>query len=366
MATAKSREKQKNERVYYQKHLKNERVFQQNDKFHAGTKVMITKRLFDTYQGKAVHLYTLANEEMQVGVLDFGGILNFIRLKTDKGGKNILVGYDNVRSYIDSHSYCGATVGRVSNRIAGAKFTLDGREYKVSANENGNCLHGGAEGFDKRFYDAEEKDDTLVLSLTSADGDMGFPAELKFTVEFTLSGRELFIKYTGVSDGTTLFAPTCHAYFNLNDGGEAMDTFLQINAESYTPADERLIPLGTVEPVKGTPLDFTQPKRIGEDYAKLGGKTYDHNFCLSGNRAATVYSPLSDITLNVYTDMPGLQLYVGCSAVDGHGGGYGFCLEPQFYPNAVNVQGFETPILRANTPTEHYVKYRFGFHSMKN
>lgn len=322
---------------------------------------MITKTQFDKYNGKKVYLYTLVNEEIEVGVLDFGGILNFIKLKTDKGEKNILVGYDNVQSYIDSRSYCGTSVGRVANRIAGAKFTLDGKEYKVSANENGNCLHGGTEGFDKRFYQAEEKGDTLVLSLTSADGDMGFPAELRFKVAFCLNGSQLTITYTGESDGTTLFAPTCHAYYNLNGGGEVMDTLMKINAEYYTPVDEQLIPLGTVEPVKGTPLDFTALKRIGEDYAKLGGKTYDHNFCLNGNHAATVHSLASDITMDVYTDMPGLQLYVGCPAMDGHGGGYGFCLEPQFYPNAVNVQDFETPFLRANTPAEHYVKLSFGF-----
>lgn len=325
---------------------------------------MIIKRLFDNYKGKNVYLYTLRSKEMQVGVLDFGGILNSIKLKTDKGEKNILVGYDNVQSYIDSHSYCGTTVGRVANRIAGAKFTLDGKEYRVSANENGNCLHGGAEGFDKRFYETEINGDTLVLSLTSVDGDMGFPAELKFKVAFTLSGRELFIKYTGASDGTTLFAPTCHAYFNLNGGGEVMDTLLQIHADRYTPVDGQLIPFGTVESVKSTPLDFTQSKRIGEDYARLGGKTYDHNFCLNGSHAANVHSLASDITMNVYTDMPGLQLYVGCPAMDGHGGGYGFCLEPQYFPNAVNVQDFETPILRANTPTEHYVKYCFDFQAM--
>lgn len=324
---------------------------------------MITRTLFDTYHGEAVHLYTLANEEMQVGVLDFGGILNFIKLKTDKGEKNILVGYDNVQSYLDSCSYCGTTVGRVANRIAGAKFTLNGKEWHISPNENGNCLHGGAEGYDKKFYGTEISGDTLTLSLTSADGDMGFPGTLRFKAEFRLSGRELFIKYTGVSDQTTLFSPTCHAYFNLNGGGQVMDTLLQIHADGYTPVDGALIPLGTIESVKGTPLDFTALKRIGEDYTKLGGKTYDVNFCLSGNHAATVHSLASDITMNVYTDMPGVQLYVGCPAINESGGGYGFCLEPQYFPNAVNVKDFETPILRGNTPTEHYVKYRFGFHS---
>lgn len=326
---------------------------------------MITKTLFDNYNGKDVHLYTLSNDEISVGVLDFGATLNFIKLKTYGGEKNILVGYDCVQGYLDSHSYCGTMVGRVANRIAGAKFILDGKEHKVSANENGNCLHGGVEGFDKRFYDAEVNGDTLVLSLTSPDGDMGFPAELKFKEEFTLNGRELLIKYTAVSDKTTLFAPTCHAYFNLNGGGEVMQTLLQINADNYTPADGQLIPLGTVENVKDTPLDFTKLKPIGEDYDKLGGKTYDHNFCLNGSHVATAQSLKSNITVDVYTDMPGVQLYVGCPAVTKHGGGYGFCLEPQFYPNAINVEKFLSPVLAANIPTEHFVKYHFGFLSQK-
>lgn len=326
---------------------------------------MITKTLFDNFGGKDVHLYTLSNDEISVGVLDFGATLNFIKLKTYGGEKNILVCYDCVRGYVDSHSYCGTTVGRVANRIAGAKFVLDGKECHISANEGKNCLHGGVEGFDKRLYTAEVMGDTLVLSLTSADGDMGFPAGLKFTVAFTLNGRELLIKYTAVSDGTTLFAPTCHAYFNLNGGDEVMDTLLQINADGYTPVDEQLIPLGTVESVKGTPLDFTKLKPIGQDYKKLGGKTYDHNFCLNGNHVATVQSLKSNITMDVYTDMPGVQLYVGCPAQTEHGGGYGFCLEPQFYPNAINVEKFLSPVIAANTPAEHYVKYHFGFLSAK-
>ncbi|MDE6373058.1 MAG: hypothetical protein K2L72_01010, partial [Clostridia bacterium] len=202
---------------------------------------MITKTLFDNYNGKNVYLYTLLNESMKVGVLDFGATLNFIKKRTNGGERNILIGYDCVRGYLNSSSYCGTTVGRVANRIAGAKFTIDGKEYKVSANEGETCLHGGVVGFDKRFYAAETDGDTLKLSLTSDDGDMGFPAELEFTVEFTLSGNELLISYTGVSDGKTLFAPTCHAYFNMNGAGEVMENLLKINADNYTPVDEKLI-----------------------------------------------------------------------------------------------------------------------------
>ncbi len=286
---------------------------------------MITKTLFDNYNGKAVHLYTISNDEMSVGVLDFGGILNFIKIKTPKGEKNILVGYDCVQGYLSSHSYCGSTVGRVANRIAGAKFTLDGKEWHISPNENGNCLHGGEQGFDKRFYEAETDGDTLTLSLVSKDGDMGFPGNLHFKAEFTLEGRSLTIKYYGISDKTTLFSPTCHAYFNMNGGGEVMGNLLKINA-----------------------------------YVKLGGKTYDHNFCLNNSRAVTAVGEKSGIKMEMQTDLPGLQLYVGKpAAYNGKGGGCGFCLEPQYYPNAVNVEGFETPILKENEEKHHYINLLF-------
>ncbi len=325
---------------------------------------MITKTLFDNYNGKEVYLYTLSNGEIKAGVLDFGATLNFIKLNTADGEKNILVGYDCVQGYINSGSYCGTTVGRVANRIAGASFTLNGKNYKVSANEGETCLHGGIEGFDKRFFDAEVNGDTLALSLVSPDGDMGFPAQLKFRVEFTLNGKELLMVYTAVSDGTTLFAPTCHAYFNMNGGGEVTGNLLQINADNYTPVDDNLIPFGTVESVKGTPLDFTSPKRVGEDLKGLGGKTYDHNFCLKGSHVATAKGEKSGIAMDVYSDMPGVQFYLGKpAAFNGIGGGCGFCLEPQFYPNSINVEGFESPIIYKDETKKHYVKLLFGLNS---
>ena len=323
---------------------------------------MISKSLFDIYKGREVSLYTIENAFIKVGVLDFGATLNFIKLNTPNGEKNVLIGYDCVEGYLNSKAYVGATVGRVANRIAGAKFTLGNKEWHISANEGDNCLHGGEEGFDKRFYDVEVNGDNLALSLTSPDGDMGFSGELKFKVEFALSGRELTIKYSGESDKDTLFAPTCHAYFNLNGEGEVMGNLVKINAQSYTPTDENLIPVGTVESVKGTPLDFTLLKPIGADYAKLGGKTYDHNFCLSGNPSAIAQGDKSNISVEMSTDFPGLQLYVGNpKPYNGKGGGCSFCLEPQFYPNAVNVEGFETPLLKANTKKTYTVRYKFEY-----
>ena len=323
---------------------------------------MITKTLFDTYQGKAVHLYTIGNDEMKVGVLDFGGILNFIKLNTPKGEVNVLIGYDRVEGYINSRAYVAATVGRVANRIAGAKFSLNGKEYRVSANERGNCLHGGKEGFDKRFYRAETKEDTLILSLISPDGDMGFPGTLTFSAEFSVKGKTLAITYRGISDRDTVFSPTCHAYFNMNGEGDVMGNLLTINAQEYTPVDETLIPLGENRSVSGTPLDFRTEKPIGRDYGALGGKTYDHNFCLSGSPAATARGEKSGVAMQMETDLPGVQLYVGRPAPQGgSGGGWGVCLEPQFFPNAVNVADFETPYLPANEEKTYTVRYTFGF-----
>lgn len=317
---------------------------------------MITKTLFDNYGGRDVYLYILDNGKIKVGVTDFGGILNFIEVD----GVNVLVGFDKIESYINSHSYCGVTVGRVANRISNSRFTLGGKEYSVTPNEGTTCLHGGVKGFDKRFFDVKVDGEKLVLSLVSEDGDMGFPGKLCFTAVFCLEGKGIKITYTGVSDKDTLFSPTCHAYFNLNGGGSVMDTVLKINADGYTPIDDILIPLGNVESVEGTPLDFRAGKRIGEDYAGLGGKTYDHNFCLNGGDAVEAKGDRSGITLKAVTDLPGIQLYVGAPAAqNGQGGGPGFCLEPQFYPDAVNCGKFETPLLKANTPATHFVIYKF-------
>ena len=325
---------------------------------------MITKSLFDNYKGKDVFLYTLENKDVKVGVLDYGGIINFIKLNTHKGEKNICVGYKSVAAY-EGRGYCGSTVGRVANRIANSKFTLNGKEYSLCANENGNCLHGGPQGFDKKFYNAEVDGETLTLSLVSPDGDMGFPGELKFKVEFTLNGREFTVKFHGVSDKDTLFSPTNHSYFNLNGGGEVKDILLKINAEGYTPTDDALIPTGKVESVKDTPYDFTVLKPIGEDIDKVGKiGTYDVNFALNGTNAIVAQSLSSGITMNVITDMPGVQLYVGRPSEEKNGeGGYGFCLEPQFFPNAVNEKGFETPFLKAGEEAVYTVRYQFGFHS---
>ena len=330
---------------------------------------MIEKKLFDTYQDREVYIYELANDKLKVGITDFGGAIQYLKVKTPKGYTDVCLGFDNVKDYLESGIYCGATIGRVANRIAKAKFSLNGKEYLLSANDNGNSLHGGELGFDKRFFNSAIIDDKLELSLLSPDGDMGYPGNLKLKVEFKMLDSGLEIKYTAESNEDTLWNPTCHTYFNLNGSGKIYDDILNINSSKYMPVDCNLIPTNEVSTVENTPFDFTKFKLIGKDIfsdnmqLKLAGG-YDHNFVLNSEHAATAIGK-SGIRLDVYTDMPGLQFYSG-SFVKGNGKNGelfphdGFCLEPQYFPNAVNVSKFKTPLLKAGKIKRHYIRYLFS------
>lgn len=321
---------------------------------------MISCTIFDRYEGRDAHLYTLENEFVKVGVLDFGGIINFIKLKTPKGEKNIILGYNSISGYLKSKAYCGATVGRVANRIEKGRFALSGKTYNLSRNDGENCLHGGDIGFDRKFYTVNIEGDSLILSLESPSGDMGFPANLKFEVKFTLEGRKLSVKYCGESDEDTLFSPTCHIYFSLDK--EVNDTLLKLNADGFTPADGRLIPTGEVRAVKGTGYDFTEFKSIGEGLSQLNGGIFDTNFVLNGNFVGEAKSADGGISVKVNADMPGVQFYVGdCKSDNENEGGRGFCLEPQYFPNAVNIAGFKTPLLPARKKTTYSITYEFDF-----
>ena len=330
---------------------------------------MITKRLFD--KSKNVWLYELANDKLKVGVTDFGGAIQYVKISTHVGEKDLCLGFDNVKDYAESGTYCGVTVGRVANRIKDARFTLNGRTYHLTANEGNNHLHGGIVGFDKRFFVVETNNDVLKLSLISPDGEEGYPGELHFCVEFELNGNALEIRYSAevVGNVSTLWNPTCHTYFNLNGVGDVLNHKLSINASRFTPVDSELIPTGELLEVVNTPFDFTGLKAIGRDInadceqLKLAGG-YDHNYVLNGEHAATAVGDVSGIRLDVYTDMPGLQFYSG-NAIKGNGASgkllprQGFCLEPQYFPNAVNVAQFDSPVIKPNEKKQHYIKYVF-------
>lgn len=333
---------------------------------------MIDKTLFDNYNGQNVFMYILRNEDIEVGITDYGAAIQYLLIRTEKGWVDVCLGYPTIQERIHSGTYCGATIGRVANRIKGASFFLNGVRYRLPANDGKNCNHGGTEGFDKRFFHAERCGDILRLTLLSRDGDQGFPGSLSLCVEFSLNAGSLQIDYAAVSDRDTFWSPTCHAYFNLNGegSGNVLDHELQIFADDMTLADREHIPTGGIAKTAGTPFDFTFPKAIGKDIGVeeeqlLWAGGYDHNFVLKDSHAASVFGTRSGIRMEVYTDLPGLQFYSG-NGLGGKGkrGEYrphdGFCLEPQFFPDAVHLPGFAVPSLKANSPERHFIRYVFN------
>ena len=274
-----------------------------------------------TADGTPVERYTLTNGKITAKVMTYGGILTDL-IVPDRDGKpsDVVLGFDTLEGYTKGHPFFGATVGRYANRIAGGKFTLDGKDYKLAVNNGPNSLHGGTKGFDKSVWKVEKSSDSsLTLSHTSPDGDEGYPGKLDLTVTFTVTKDDaLRIDYTAKTDKSTVLNLTNHSYFNLGGpaSGAIDDHVLEVEADSYTLVDDTLIPTGKIAPVRGTPLDFTKPVAIGSRYSELTAepKGYDHNFVLRGHGeltalAARVIDPKSGRIMEVYTTEPGVQLY---------------------------------------------------------
>ena len=331
---------------------------------------MVDKVYYDKYEGRDSFMYVLHGDGIEVGLTDFGAALQYVKVKIKREVRDICLGYSSVAQRAASGSYSGSTIGRVANRIGRSRFSLAGKTYNVSANDGDNCNHGGKTGFDKLFFELTNEN-PLTMSLVSEDGDMGFPGRLELKVEFTLEGKEFKVRFEAESDTDTVWAPTFHPYFNLSGASSALDSLLWINAEKFTPLDKQHIATGEIRSVKGTPFDFTSFKPINRDIdsddiqlMEAGG--YDHNFVLNGCHAATACSPEGDLRLDIYTDMPGLQLYTGnylkgMGKTGKHLTRGGFCLEPQWFPNAVNIEHFATPILTAGEKRSQYILYKFDF-----
>lgn len=317
------------------------------------------RELFGKVDGKEVYRYELSGENVTAYVLDFGATLQ--SLYAD--GINVVQSFETAMDYKTRGGYVCGAIGRVSNRIAKARFSLNGKTYQLTKNEGENQLHGGFNGFHHKFYEATEIENGVQMTCTSFDGEDGYPGNMTFTVKFTVKGRMLNIEYSATSDKDTLFAPTHHFYFNLNGPvGYANSNRLAIYADGYTPVDKELIPLGYVKDVKGTPFDFRQMKQIAGEKTEIG--IYDHCFMLNGEHAATMVGDKSGLKMEVYTDMPAMQMYTGAGGkntekkekIADRGG---VALEPQFAPNAVNMTGFKTPIIKANEIIEHYIRLEF-------
>jgi aldose 1-epimerase len=338
---------------------------------------------FGKADGQPVELYTLTNAKgMKAQVMTYGATLVGLWVP-DRDGKlaDVVLGFDDLQGYLKLHPFFGSTVGRVANRIAKGKFTLDGREYKLFVNNGPNTLHGGKKGFDKQNWLVEQPKGgrTLVrLRYVSPDGEEGYPGTLSASVTYTLTDdNELRLDYEATCDKATPVNLTNHSYFNLagQGTGTILNHELTLEADKYTPPDDTLIPTGKIEPVAGTPLDFTKPHAIGERLDQLKGdpRGYDHNFVLnSGGKklapAARVREPKTGRVMEVLTTEPGIQFYTGNfldGSVKGKGGvAYpkhaGLCLETQHFPDSVNHSNFPSTILRPGEVYRSTTIYKFS------
>ena len=348
---------------------------------------MVTQRTFGTLpSGEEVQIYHLENKSGAFAeVLQFGAILVKLCVP-DRDGRltDVVLGYDDLAGYEVNGCFFGATIGRSGNRIAQSRFTLDGKEIVLTPNEGANNLHSGPDGFEKKMWTASEISEdknAVTFSRISPDGENGFPGEFNVSVTYEMTEEnELRIVYGGVCDQTTIANMTNHSYFNLagEGSGSAMDQYLTIHAEQYTPVGEGSIPLGENAAVEGTPMDFRKAHKIGDeieaDFEQLritGG--YDHNYVTDGYNKASIreiaeaWSEKTGIQMNVLTDCPCVQFYAA-NFVDKEHGKNGhvynkreaFCLETQVEPNAVNVENFHSPILEAGERYYSETIYRFS------
>jgi len=331
--------------------------------------------------GTQVDEYTLTNSHgLKVKIITYGGIITAIETP-DRNGQftNIILHRDSLADYLAGHPYFGCLVGRYANRIAKGRFAIDGVEYTLACNDGQNHLHGGEKGFDKYVWQAEpvEGEDFVGVRLThtSPDGDEGYPGTLNVTVVYTLTENdELKIDYTATTDKPTHVNLTNHAYWNLAGAGsgDVLDHRLMLNADKYLPVDDGLIPLGEPEPVKDTPMDFTQPVAIGARIDQVEGG-YDHCYVLNKAQpgelslAARVVEPTSGRTLEIYTTQPGIQFYSG-NFLDGSVSGsgveyekhYGFCLETQHFPDSPNKPDYPSTLLKPGETYHEVTIHKFG------
>ncbi|XP_041803402.1 aldose 1-epimerase [Chelmon rostratus] len=325
----------------------------------------------------AVDLWVLQSPQVRVEVLTLGAIIRSVYSR-DKDGQieDIVLGYDDLEGYLSDKRYLGAVVGRVANRIARGHFVVEGKEYQLDINNGPNALHGGLWGFNKAIWLATAVEGGVQLSLTSPDGDQGYPGEVQVSVSYTLQEETLTAEYQARSTKTTPINLTNHSYFNLAGQGSAdiYDHEVSISAESYLPVDDTSIPKGETKGVEGTPFDLRKPVLIGRQLQEVPSPGFDHNFCLSSpgaawteRHAARVCHPASGRVLEVSTSQPGVQFYTA-NFLDGSMTGKGgaryqkhssFCLETQNWPDAVNQASFPDCLLRPGEDYRHITRFTF-------
>lgn len=333
-------------------------------------KAGVTESVFGrTTDGRQVRIYTLTNAHgLRAKVMEYGAILVSLEVPDREGElADVVLGFDELAPYLRGHPLFGSTVGRYANRIANARFRLDGVEHRITANAGKNHIHGGGDKrFDKVVWTGRsfERQSEVGVRFThlSLDGEEGFPGDLDCAVTYTLTNKnELKIDYRATTDKATVVNVTNHSYFNLAGAGhgDVLDHELTIHAPWYTPAGEGLIPTGEIHTVAGTPLDFTTPRKIGARITELTDtRGYDHNYVLAGSYgaltlAARVCEPTTGRVMEAWTTEPGMQLYTanGMRGIKGKNGQvynrhYGFCLETQHFPDSPNKPHFPSTVLR--------------------
>ncbi len=354
----------------------------------SASKPGVQSQPFGTQGGRPVNLYTLTNSHgVEIKAMNYGGIILSIKVPDRKGEfADIVLGHETLEGYIPNPPFLGAIVGRYANRIANGTFTLDGKTYNLPKNDGPNTLHGGIDKtFNKVVWDGEPLKGKPGVAFTylSKDGEEGFPGNLKVKVTYTLTdANELVIDYEATTDKATPVNLSQHSYFNLAGEGtsDILNHEVMINADRFTPVDKNLIPTGELRPVKGTPMDFTTPTRVGaridDNYEQLIlGHGYDHNWVInrrSGDNglvlAARVYEPTSGRVLEVSTTQPGVQFYTG-NFLDGTVTGkhghvykrrYGLCLETQHFPDSPNHPDFPTTILKPGETFHQKTVFKFS------
>ncbi len=340
----------------------------------------VTKASF----GKDYTMYTITNAcGTQLKVTDLGGtVVSFLFQDKQETMRDIMLGYDTPEDYLKNGFFFGAWVGRSGNRIDKGRFELNGKTYQLPINNNDNNLHSGLDFFSFRKAEVTAvSDDSVTFQIKDADLQQGYPGNFTACVTYTLTDENVLrLRYTAESDQDTICNMTNHSYFNLggHDSGSIEGTQLKLECECFTPIiDYQAIPTGEYSPVKGTEFDFTTAKTIGRDIHTVDDQLqcvngYDHNFVIKKEKGTTVkfaeaYEPKTGICMECYTDLPGVQFYAGNGIGEHTGKGgvkygkrQGFCLETQFYPNAINTDGFAKPILKAGEKYESVTSYKFS------
>ena len=345
-------------------------------------KMSVQKKSFGkTSKGDAATLYCFANKnQMEMLVSDYGATLVSVMVPDRDGNVcDVILGYDNVTGYEDGGTFQGATVGRNGNRIGKACFNINGKEFTLDQNDNGNNLHSGMDYFSKRMWNVKNVDDmSITFSLVSPDGDQGYPGNIEIDVTYTLTDdNAVEISYAGTPDKDTIMNMTNHSYFNMSGhaSGTILDQKVWIDADNYTDVDAKAIPTGKLIDVTGTPLDFRKEKLIGKEIdvdfeaLKLAGG-YDHNWAINKKdgygKVASMYSDQTGIHMEVYTDLPGIQLYTGNFITEEVGKGnaryvkrQALCFETQYFPDAINHESFASPVCKAGEKYATKTAYKF-------